>query len=45
LLLCFFIKKEASQINKFKTSANMNKQQLISVGNTRILLFNDYKVY
>jgi hypothetical protein len=45
LLLCFFIKKEASQINKSKTSPNVNKLGLISVGNTRILLFNDYKVY
>ena len=43
--MCFFIKKEPSQINKSKTSTNVNKLQLISVGNTRILLFNDYKVY
>ena len=40
----FFYKKEASQKNKFKTRVNMNKVQIISVGNTRILLFNHYKV-
>ena len=41
----FFLKNEPSQINKSKTSPNVNKLGLISVGNTRILLFNDYKVY
>jgi choline dehydrogenase len=42
--LCFFIKKEPSQKNKFKTSVNMLNLFIISVGNTGIFIFNYYKV-
>jgi len=38
-LVVFFIKKEASQGLKNKTSFNINKIKIISVGNTRILFF------
>ena len=39
----FFIKNEASQKNKSKTSANMLNVYIISVGNTGIFIFNYYK--
>ena len=42
-LLCFFIKKEPSQIKKIKTTVNIEKINLISIGNTSILRNCDYK--
>ena len=42
-LLCFFIKKELSQIKKIKTTVNIEKINLINIGNTSILRNCDYK--
>jgi len=41
--LCFFIKEELSQKNIFKTRFNILKLKLISIGNTGIFNFYDYK--
>ena len=41
--MCFFIKEELSQKNIFKTRFNILKLKLISIGNTGIFNFYDYK--
>jgi choline dehydrogenase len=41
--LCFFIKKEPFQINKFKTRVNILNFHSINTGNTGILILTHYK--